>query len=640
MAEQEPKFDKGLIFVKDRDVLLTGDKWSIVLEVAVDDYVQMIQEMKVVMKTIGVSIDTIFPVTLNPEKKIYTPEIARMNQLIRDIEVEVESFRALLPKAINTTVPGSRTKRGLVNIIGYVMKYLFGTIDHHDMENMNRFIDSMKVFATQVTHTTEQQLTYIQRLNDKVIGNTRNIVSMAKTLERYLKGRAVQEVQDRRRFGFIAGIRDMEMAIVQARQNLMQLQESLDMTALGKLSSTLVPPHNLTKMLAEIATRIPEGTSMIAPPIIENAWIYYQISTVHACATPEGIRLFIDIPLKGNDRYFEVYRPYSLPYFQKNINAFVSIRVPEGTYLAISTDRQSYAVLTHEDLNKCQSGYYTICPADFVILDAQAKHCLIALYTGKDDVVQQKCQRTIEDKNFDPIWVRSAGTSFWIYSLSARTRVTKKCKAHGPTVDFQPTTTLELAGTGVLNLSYNCFVYGPTFKLFPRSLGKSKFGIESHHIIIPAINHVLTLDEKEFFQDVENNPDLRDLRGIATQSVDGMTVGTDVTGLRAAALSMQQSSPINKTLIIVMLVLIILILIVVLLRHVLLKCIVRWWSRCQTKRAGKHLTEGQVIYASRKKQKSRKATPEREEEEIIESNEQEPVAAEREKVLFVKHARV
>ena len=26
VAEQEPKFNKGLIFVKDRDVLLTGDK--------------------------------------------------------------------------------------------------------------------------------------------------------------------------------------------------------------------------------------------------------------------------------------------------------------------------------------------------------------------------------------------------------------------------------------------------------------------------------------------------------------------------------------------------------------------------------------------------------------------------------------
>ena len=199
VAEQEPKLNKGLIFVKDRDVLLTGDKWSIVLEVAVDDYVQMIQEMKKVMSTIGVSIDQLFTteeraannrhIDIERERKIYTPEIARMNQLIRDIEVEVESFQALLPKAVNTTVPGGRKKRGLINIIGYVMKYLFGTMDHHDMETMNRFIDTMKVFATQVTHTTDQQLTYIQRLNDKVIGNTRNIVSMAKTLERYIKRR-------------------------------------------------------------------------------------------------------------------------------------------------------------------------------------------------------------------------------------------------------------------------------------------------------------------------------------------------------------------------------------------------------------------------------------------------------------------
>ena len=32
------------------------------------------------------------------------------------------------------------------------------------------------------------------------------------------------------------------MAIIQAREDLMQLQEILDMTAIGKLSTTLVPP--------------------------------------------------------------------------------------------------------------------------------------------------------------------------------------------------------------------------------------------------------------------------------------------------------------------------------------------------------------------------------------------------------------
>jgi hypothetical protein len=31
-------FDKGLVFVKDTDVLLPGDKWTIVVNIGLDDY--------------------------------------------------------------------------------------------------------------------------------------------------------------------------------------------------------------------------------------------------------------------------------------------------------------------------------------------------------------------------------------------------------------------------------------------------------------------------------------------------------------------------------------------------------------------------------------------------------------------------
>jgi phage antirepressor YoqD-like protein len=42
----EPKtFDKGLIFVKETDILLSGDRWTIVLNIAVDDYTTLVDNM-------------------------------------------------------------------------------------------------------------------------------------------------------------------------------------------------------------------------------------------------------------------------------------------------------------------------------------------------------------------------------------------------------------------------------------------------------------------------------------------------------------------------------------------------------------------------------------------------------------------
>ena len=39
-------FDKGLIFVKDTNILLSGDKWTIVVNIAVDDYTALVYIMR------------------------------------------------------------------------------------------------------------------------------------------------------------------------------------------------------------------------------------------------------------------------------------------------------------------------------------------------------------------------------------------------------------------------------------------------------------------------------------------------------------------------------------------------------------------------------------------------------------------
>jgi hypothetical protein len=43
------------------------------------------------------------------------------------------------------------------------------------------------------------------------------------------------------------------------------------------------------------------GLAGVMGYISENIYVFYQVTDVHARAMPIGIRLFIDIPLKGND---------------------------------------------------------------------------------------------------------------------------------------------------------------------------------------------------------------------------------------------------------------------------------------------------------------------------------------------------
>jgi hypothetical protein len=51
---------------------------------------------------------------------------------------------------------------------------------------------------------------------------------------------------------YSTAIREIEMSMVEIKSGLTQLQESLDFTSLGKLSSVLVNPYNLSKILQQV----------------------------------------------------------------------------------------------------------------------------------------------------------------------------------------------------------------------------------------------------------------------------------------------------------------------------------------------------------------------------------------------------
>jgi len=106
---------------------------------------------------------------------------------------------------------------------------------------------------------------------------------------------------------------------------------------------------------------------MLTGLTVEEMYVYYTIATVHAVATSKSIRLFVDIPLKAADLYFELYQVHSLPFFHRGIGKFVMID-EAFTYLAVAENRQFFAQITPctRMLSKCTQGLYTVYPSDMM----------------------------------------------------------------------------------------------------------------------------------------------------------------------------------------------------------------------------------------------------------------------------------
>jgi hypothetical protein len=92
---------------------------------------------------------------------------------------------------------------------------------------------------------------------------------------------------------YSTAIREIELAIFEMKFSLARLQEYLDLTNLGKLSSTLINPYNLSTISQQVSLQLSEGMSMLTGMTVEEMYVYYAVPTVRAVTTIKDIRLFV-----------------------------------------------------------------------------------------------------------------------------------------------------------------------------------------------------------------------------------------------------------------------------------------------------------------------------------------------------------
>ena len=320
-VQPEPRvFDKGLVFIKETEIPLSGDRWTVAVNIAVDDYSSLILGLKLVLNQTKRSIH-MYKTPNAATFDLQWEEIDRLDKVVAELSSDVGSFTPLLAEEVPTPrtviTKSARSKRSLVNVLGYGLKYPFGTANAKDVLRLTRVCDELHVFEAQVAHSTEQQLTYLRSLDDNTRQNAKDIIYLTKTLRDSITNFSLQlyrtdsNLVDTQKIleklmRYSAAIREIELAIFEAKFSLTQLQESLDLTSLEKLSSTLINPFNLSSILQQVSLQLPEGMTKLTGITVQEMYVYYAVAVVHVVPTSKGIRLFIEIPLKTVDHLFEL----------------------------------------------------------------------------------------------------------------------------------------------------------------------------------------------------------------------------------------------------------------------------------------------------------------------------------------------
>ena len=119
----------------------------------------------------------------------------KLEAMIRELEVDIEGFQKLLLEETPTRridTSSARAKRGLIDVLGYGLKYLFGTADARDVKRLTAICDELHMFETRITHAVDNQLTYICSLEETTRQNAEDIAKLVKTLRSSMEGLSTQ----------------------------------------------------------------------------------------------------------------------------------------------------------------------------------------------------------------------------------------------------------------------------------------------------------------------------------------------------------------------------------------------------------------------------------------------------------------
>lgn len=457
----------GLIFIKEDEFLLSGDKWTISLDVDLGEYESSVS------KAVS-EINLIQQVFMN-QTHLTRAENATLSQLraetrllVSDALLVEQAFSSLL----GTLTPHSRKERGLINLGGSALKFLFGTLDNGDLQALSHRIDGVAGDSKKILHLLHEQTTIVSQVVkmgqrfDKGVHTLENATRLVNARLDDLR----KELQHKQRdtstrleiyAAVTSSLREVEYTLNAVKEDVLALTAALQDTALGKLSPYFLSPPMLLTVCIRAQTYLPVDVTFLTELHLDMMYLYYNMVQVTATLTPQhSLRLFIEIPLRAPNRVFGLYRAWPLPTPLGNHSAAAYIK-PAFPYLAITQDQQAYLELDSTDLRACKKNVITVCPPQKPVRNPSQRTCLYSLFIGDVPKIQQVCDRRII-KDPQPVLYRPEHTNQWIYSTGVTHLVVKCATANSTTIEKQ-----VIRGTGIISIPPTCYVHHTDFTLLP-----------------------------------------------------------------------------------------------------------------------------------------------------------------------------
>lgn len=336
---------------------------------------------------------------LQHELNKYCPSLNVYNERIKSLYGQIvkqqSHLRQLLPVNNRTR---TRTKRGLIDVVGVAAKFLFGLSTEHDTKMMQSQIAHIRadhhLEHNQIRAYTRQLRSYMiqtterQRLLKEGIVLNRKSIDTSMAL---ISNRVDHETNRIRASMNILHVYGVQYAdtLADIRYALSQEIQATQTLLEGYLPIYFVPPDVLSKVLTAVQEKLADYKMF---DFAHNGLaVYYKLRDISYQREEDFLYITLHIPITSMNTIFTVYRVQSVPIVMSETRNELSLVNFDEPYIAISSDSLFYMMMSDSEFQSCQGNTLKRCTQGLAIREFSRPNCALAMFLNDLENIQKLC---------------------------------------------------------------------------------------------------------------------------------------------------------------------------------------------------------------------------------------------------------
>lgn len=397
--------------------------------------------------------------------------------------LEINFLEISKSRRVIRSLVGHRDKRGLINAVGSIQKFLFGTLSADDGEYYDSQLqqitgnlgDSLALIRDQ-SQVVQASIDRYNRtildaqFNEQLLFNkTKELRQEATVVKQKLSTLSAEQLVDE------CAARLMYL-ITKYRNDVDSLTEAILFAKIGALHPHVLTPDTLIDSLIQAAPHLPYGTRFPVPLSHNQSHVILGMLRLTAYFSNGNLVFLVHVPLVRPTSY-EYYSVNPLPFLIEN-NTYGYIK-PDEPYFLVDSTHTEFSIMSKFDLSRCYTNDYgndVVCKGTHPLLQVGSSVLCTASMFYLPTRLPLSCETRILNLR-TPLWQPLASGNGWIFCLHNPVKVTIQCPQLDPTE-------VTLRDIGTITLAPSCTGFSSNYVL----MAKHTMNHVVHTTFIPNFN--------------------------------------------------------------------------------------------------------------------------------------------------------